>query len=212
MKIFLAGLLAPLLALGLLITPGRAGAAQPTTAQDRADIARVEEYLNNLRTMRADFLQVTPSGDTLGGLFYLRRPGRLRFEYTAPKGNFVVADGTFIYFWDNKLKQQSQAPIGTTLASFILRESIRLSGDVTVTDITRGPGSLQLTMTLAKDPGAGQLTLFFVDNPLELRQWSVIDPQGLATQVSLINPRQGVTLDTNLFWFREPGSDQPRYN
>ena len=211
MKSFLSSFIPAVLALALLTAPDRAAAAPPSTAQDRADIARVEDYLNNIRTMQAEFLQVTPSGDTLGGQFYLRRPGRLRFEYTAPKGNFVVADGTFIYFWDNKLKQQSQTLIGSTLANFILQENIRLTGNVTVTDIQRGAGKLELTMALAKDPGAGRLTLQFTDNPLELRQWTVVDPQGLTTQVSLINPRQGMSLDTNLFWFREPDAG-PKYN
>jgi hypothetical protein len=40
----------------------------------------------------------------------------------------------------------------------------------------------------------------------------VVDAQGLTTEVSLVNAEHGVALDSKLFRFAEPGSDQPRYN
>ena len=58
--------------------------AQPRfqpTAQDRADLARIETYLDTLRTLKAHFLQVAPNGALAEGTAWLDRPGRMRFQY-----------------------------------------------------------------------------------------------------------------------------------
>ena len=52
--------------------------------QDKDDIARVEYYLNSVKTLSADFIQISPDSSISRGRFYLKRPGRLRFEYDPP--------------------------------------------------------------------------------------------------------------------------------
>src|SRR3954471_21710567 len=77
----LLGLLA-----GLPVVPAIAH-AQPRfdpTPQDRADMARITAYLDGLRTMKAHFLQVAPSGAITRGTVWLDRPGRMRFQYNPP--------------------------------------------------------------------------------------------------------------------------------
>ncbi len=87
-------------------------------AQDMAsDIARAENYLRNLSTVKADFIQTAHNGSRLSGTFYLNRPGKLRFEYNEVD-DFIVADGFFIYFYDSEMQEQTNAPIGQTLADF----------------------------------------------------------------------------------------------
>ena len=78
-------LLAALLLTPGLLAPGLAQAqGQPRfqpTAQDRADLARIETYLNALRSLKANFMQVAPNGGISAGNAWLSRPGRMRFEY-----------------------------------------------------------------------------------------------------------------------------------
>jgi outer membrane lipoprotein-sorting protein len=45
----------------------------------------------------------------------------------------------------------------------------------------------------------GNLTLVFTAPVLELRQWTIVDAQGLSTTVSLRDVQTGVTLDPALF-------------
>lgn len=186
------------------------GQTRALSAEDRADIARVEEYLNGIRTLKSEFLQFSEAGGTARGTFYLSRPGRMRLNYEAPNQNYIVADGLFIYFWDEELQQQTNAPIGTTLADVILRRDLRLSGDITVRNIERGPGILEISIVQTKDPGAGILTLVFEDRPLRLRKWRVLDAQGLTTEVALINPQVGIDLPRSLFSFRDPNFGRRR--
>ncbi|MBI2234105.1 MAG: outer membrane lipoprotein carrier protein LolA, partial [Micavibrio aeruginosavorus] len=118
-------------------------------------VRQAESYLQSLRTAKARFLLTAADGTQQIGTFYLDRPGRLRFEYDPPAKDFVVADGLLIYFYDSQLGEQSNAPIGQTLADFLLRSDIRLSGDVTVERVMRGGGLLQITLIQTSGPGAG---------------------------------------------------------
>ncbi len=214
-----AALLAPLAATLPAVFAASAAIAAPAvpvalTAQDEATVAKVEEYLNGIVNLQSKFLQVAPNGRQATGTFYLSRPGKMRLEYDRPLKDFIVADGSFVFYWDGEMRQQSSAPIGSTLADFILRKTIRLSGDVTVTEVFQAPGVIEVSLLETKDPGKGTLTLVFEDRPFQLRKWRVLDAQGLTTEVALLNPRTDVTFDRDMFYFKEParGSDFGRNN
>ena len=176
------------------------------------DVQKVEKYLNGLNTARSKFTQIDPDGVRTTGTFYLNRPGRLRFEYDPPVNDFVVADGSFIYFYDAAVKEQSNAPIGQTLADFILRPDLNLHGDIIVTDVKRAAGLLQMTLVQAADPSAGSLSLGFSENPLTLKKWRVVDPQGAITEISLADMQTGMRLDKDLFFYHDPSRDVQRLN
>ncbi|WP_454020347.1 LolA family protein [Azospirillum sp. Marseille-Q6669] len=190
---------------GAILDPALAAPrAAALSTQDQALVAQAESYLNGIGTLQSKFVQVAPNGHQTAGTFYLARPGRMRLEYDPPVKDFVVADGAFIFYWDGEMRQQSSAPIGSTLADFILRKNIRLSGDVTVTGVFQAPGLVEISLTETKDPGKGTLTLVFEDRPFQLRKWRVLDAQGLTTEVALMNPREGMQFDSKLFYFIEP--------
>ena len=58
-------------------------------------------------------------------------------------------------------------------------------------------------------PGDGTLTLIFADNPLTLRQWTVLDAQRQETRVTLYNAETGGQFDQKLFQFIDPRALQP---
>lgn len=176
---------------------------------DLAEIARVEKYLNGLRTLKARFRQESQQGERAAGTFYLSRPGKMRLEYDPPINDFIVSDGWFIFHWDAELKQQTHQPLSNNLANLILRENLKLSGDVAVSDVDRTRGMLELTLVEAEDPGNGRMTLVFADGPLRLQSWRVVDAQGLTTVVALDNVQTGVKLDDKLFYFRNPTAGSP---
>lgn len=178
------------------------------TTEDRADIARVEQYLNSVRTLRARILQIADNGGTAEGTLYLSRPGRLRLEYDPPVPILLVANGTFLIHYDKDLKTVAHLPLNSTPAGLLVREKIQLSGDVTVTRVERGPGSLRVTLVQTKDPDAGQLTLVFGERPFALSNWQVVDAQGNVTRVALIEPKVDVPLDPALFRFTDPNFPQ----
>ncbi|MEC8663840.1 MAG: outer-membrane lipoprotein carrier protein LolA, partial [Pseudomonadota bacterium] len=119
----------------------------------------------------------------------------------------------FIYFYDAELQEQSNAPIGQTLADFLLRSDLSLSGDITVTDLRREGGLLQITLTQTADPGAGSITLGFQENPMWLKKWRVTDSLGNVTEIELFEMQTGISLDRSLFIYSDPKRfEKPRYN
>jgi outer membrane lipoprotein-sorting protein len=176
--------------------------------QDAADLGRIEAYLNGIHTLQAHFLQVAPDGAMSQGTAWLERPGRMRFEYTPPAPFLLVAHNGQLTFQDRSINQISQIPLSLTPLGILLADHVSLSSDVTVTGFQRLPGQLQVTLVRTRSPKDGSLTLLFTDNPLTLRQWTVLDAQRRETHVTLYNVEQGVNLDPKLFQFIDPRNFQ----
>ena len=179
--------------------------AAPAFAQvGDPEVKKAEAYLQNLKTAQADFIQTSSLGARLSGKFYLDRPGKLRFDYNEVK-DFIVADGVFVYFYDSQLGSQSNAPIGQTLADFLLRKDLSFSGDLKVIQSYKKDGQVSITLTQKNDPGAGQVELFFTEVPYALSRWRVTDAQGEITEVTLKNLQTGVKFTNGeLFAYHDP--------
>ena len=197
----------------LIAVPGFAAGPRPAalSAQDQADLQRIERYLNDIRTLSARFEQFAQGGGTASGRAWIARPGRMRFEYDPPVPILLVANGTFVNYWDAELEQLTSVPVRSTPAWFLLRDEIRLSGDITVTRFERSPGVLRVTLVETSEPGAGSLTLVFSERPFDLRQWTVVDQQGKATTIVLSETRINGPVDQSLFQFVDPrfGRNRP---
>ena len=180
------------------------GAAALPSATHAGDLARVERYLNALTTLKADFVQINPDGGTATGELYYQRPDKMRLDYDSPSDILIISDGWWVIYYDRRLEQVSHLTKGSTPLGFLLSDNIRLSGDVTVTDVVRSGGELHITLVQTAEPNQGSIELSFAEDPLELRRWTVVDAQGLATHVLLERPQTGVSLDRELFRFRNP--------
>ncbi len=178
------------------------------------DIERAEEYLQDMKTAKARFVQTTHGGNQLVGTFYLNRPGKLRFEYDPPIENFIVADGIFIYFYDAELEEQTNAPIKSTLANFFLRKKFSFADDLMVQDAKFAAGLLQIRVVQAKDPDSGSITFAFGNDPFELKKWRIVDKQGMITEIELFHLETGMKHPSKLFAYIDPKKldKKPSYN
>jgi outer membrane lipoprotein-sorting protein len=168
---------------------------------DRADLKRVSEYLNTLRSVEGRFTQVNADGKTEQGQFYLKKPGRVRFDYAKPNPNVVVADGTTLAVENSSLKTTDRYPITNSPLRLLLSDGIDLSLDPRVSAIKRETGALLVTALEKSGPATGSITLTLADagGNLELRQWDVVDAQGAHTTVVVNEMRQVADIPANLF-------------
>jgi len=175
----------------------------PLTQQDTLELQRIAAYLNNIRTMTARFQQTANNGGVSAGHPWVARPGRMRFEYDPPTPITLLADSASVYYWDKQLNQTSKYELRQTPAWFFLRDPISFGADVVVTRFERlGGGILRVTVVESAQPDAGSLTLDFSENPLTLRQWTVIDQQSKRTIVGLSDLQYGMALDPKLFQYQ----------
>ena len=172
-------------------------AALPVQAQ--TGVPELEQYINSIRTMKARFVQSNPNGSIVQGTLYVRRPGRMRFEYDKPSQLKIVADGYQVTMWDPATRDFGQWPIGWTAASFLVKDPLSLSGDLRVEKIERVNGLLEFTMFQTKKPQEGKVIVRLGENPLVLRGWTIIDNRGHQVTVALNDTQTNVQLADSLF-------------
>jgi outer membrane lipoprotein-sorting protein len=179
-----------------------------SAAHAQVGVPEVERYVNSIRTVQARFVQSNPNGSVVQGTLYIRRPGRMRFEYDAPSKLKIVADGSQVTLWDPATRDFGQWPIGWTAASFLVREPFKLSGDLTVESQQRTGDGLQLTIVQTRKPQEGKIIVRLAESPLALRGWSIVDNRGNKVDVSLTDLKTGVQLADSLFKYDGPDAGQ----
>lgn len=185
-----------------------APAVKSLNEAERADVARIEAYLNGVRTMRARFSQFNNDGGSSTGSIYVSRPGRMRVEYDPPIPVLIVATGIWLIYYDKQIGQVSHLPLNASPAAFLVRESLQFARDSVILGFEKTPGTLRLTIADKSDPGTGRITFVFSDAPLALLKWTVVDAQGLVTNVTLADAAFGVPLAPQLFQFIDPTPDR----
>ncbi len=188
-----------------LMTPAMAA---PLSKEDKKDVARIEEYLKSITTMKANFLQVNAEGGIAEGIFYMNRPGRARFEYFPPAQILVVADGLWLVFHDKELEETTRIPLSSTPISVLLKENPKLSGEITVTSVEKDAGVLRVNIIDTEEPDEGGITLVFSLYPFELKKWLITDPQGLTTSVTMSDQEFGGSFNAELFTFYDEEYDK----
>jgi outer membrane lipoprotein-sorting protein len=178
--------------------------------EDRATVARVERALNGVRTLKSRFLQVTSNGGTAEGELWLARPGHMLIDYAPPTPLKLVVNETWVIQVDTKLGALTYIPIGRTPAGLLIRDRVTLDGEVSVTAIQRASGVVRVTMVRKGAEDEGTLTMVFAEEGMALRQWSVLDAQGVETRITLLDPQVNVALDPKLFDFDASKYDPTR--
>jgi outer membrane lipoprotein-sorting protein len=183
------------------------------SAAERAEVGRIQTYLDSLDTLKTRFIQVASTGQVAEGWMYMRRPGHLRINYDPPSPIELVADGVWLIYHDKSLEQLSHIPLSSTPAAILLDPDVSLNAkDVTVTALDTDRGMIRVTVVQTGRADEGRLTLVLTQSPMQLRQWEVVDAQGVVTTVSLIDPRFGGEIDDSLFRIEQPnafGEDHP---
>ena len=75
------------------------------SAQKAEDIAKIENYLNNIKTLKASFVQIASNANTSEGELYIAKPNKIRMEYADPVNVTIVGDGNVIVYNDKELDQ-----------------------------------------------------------------------------------------------------------
>lgn len=171
---------------------------------DQALVDKATAYLQGLDEARGRFVQTDARGQASQGTFYLKRPGKARFDYDAPSGLVVVSDGSAVTVADARLQTFTRYPLGATPLSLFLAKTIRLDKGVTITGVDRQGPVFTIVARDGHKKTAGQLALSFTDNPMQLVSWAATDAQGRTTRVKLIGLERTSGLDKALFTPKDP--------
>jgi outer membrane lipoprotein-sorting protein len=179
---------------------GSTGSTTAFDARQRTLAERVSAYLTNVRNLSGNFVQIAPDGSKSEGEFYLQKPGRLRFDYNPPSPIELIADGSSVVVRDRKLATQDLYPLSQTPLRFLLADHIDLLRDTNLVGVYAD--DVFVTVVIEERQliaGTHRLMIMFGAQDLQLKQWTVTDPQGYDTTVAVYNLSTTRQADPNMF-------------
>lgn len=200
---------------GKLAAPAKDAAAKDAAAKNapKPDIsaaeavARANAFLDSMRVLTADFVQIGPDGQRSEGQLYLERPGKMLFRYAPPARLEIVADGRSVAVRDQKLDTQDLYFIGQTPLKFLVADHIDIAKDTQVKHVTIDDNAATIEIEdKATLGGTAEIALVFDPTTFALKQWTVLDPQGFQTVVTLFNVDLATKPDPELFTINDSPS------
>ena len=194
----------------LAATAVAAGQARPTAVETAR---AVQLKYDRVKDFTADFTHVYEGGvlkkkSTERGTVQIKKPGRMRWEYTAPDRKIFVSDGRKIYSYIPADKQVivSSVPADdeATTAVLFLSGKGNLTRDFTVTYADGAPD----VWTLRLDPKQKQrdydwLVLQVDRDTLQIRGLTAADQQGGRSTFQFSNYRENTGLADNVFTLQD---------
>lgn len=155
----------------------KSGFAFSISADDKSDLLQIENYLNNITHLNADFIQELDGEKTKGRFFLSRnnkKAGKMRVEYLDKPKILVVVNGPILYYQDIELDETSTVSTNTTPASFLTRPKISFTAtDVAITNINNTNNEIEVSLIKKNRPDAGEFTLVFNKNPWQFLKMQV---------------------------------------
>jgi outer membrane lipoprotein-sorting protein len=189
------------------------GATTAFDANQRALLDKVSNYLSGVQTLVGNFVQIGPDGKRVEGELYLQKPGKVRFEYKPPSPIDIVADGASVVVNDRSLETHDFYPLSQTPLRYLLADRIDLLRDTDVISVSADDTFVSVVIEETKIAvGTSRLLIMFDAKTMQLKQWTVTDPQGLDTTVAVYNLDSTKKPDPNLFVinYPEPVETAPR--
>jgi outer membrane lipoprotein-sorting protein len=167
---------------------------------EKLSLGAISGYLNELRTAQGEFTQINDDGSISTGQIYIKRPGRMRFEYAPPDSTVVIAGANTVVILDPKSNTPPESyPLSRTPLSLILDRNVDLGRANMVVGHSYDGTATKVTAQDPQNPDYGNIEMLFTGNPVELRQWVINDSSGSTTTVILGDLKRGGTLANRLF-------------
>ena len=174
-------------------------------------ISRLEHFLVDVQGLRARFKQAVLDDEKnvlqeSTGELLLKRPGRFRWDYTAPFEQHIISDGSRIWMYDPELEQVTVKPLDITLAS---SPALLLSGDHKIDDkfelrnITSDDALEWVELIpIVKDTDFQRIRIGFDTDFVEVMELS--DTLGQTTRITFLDVAYNVDVDDSEFEFTPP--------
>ena len=176
------------------------------TPQNREILTKVEQMLRSITTLKSRFSEFTSKdGDFMKhGDFYLSRPNKMRLIYDAPADVEFIADGMYFIYYDKGFDQVSYLEIDQTPAAILLKPNFTFDdAEFLVTGIEQDLDEYRISAVKNKEPELGELTLITGIDPVDFRQWELVDAKGIKSTVGLYETQMNTPVDESLFVFEK---------
>ncbi len=166
----------------------------------------VNAYFNQFQNLKGTFLQTDPEKKKLRGKIFVKRPGKLRFEYNLPSRQLIVSDGQQVAIQDLDLKTDDRVQLDQTPFRILLKNDVDILRDARISEVHEVDDLVVITLQDKSPDAPGRIRLFMSKLPqMELKEWVTTDSQGKDTRVELANLVKSEEIDQALFKIVNPG-------
>ena len=96
------------------VAPAKAGEGIALDPRQTELVHKVSGYFSGLDTLQGNFVQTSADNKRMKGKFYVKRPGRFRFDYARPSRQIVVSDGHYLAIQDLDLNNEDRVALDET--------------------------------------------------------------------------------------------------
>jgi outer membrane lipoprotein carrier protein len=178
-------------------------------------VNKVQENYENTSDLEAIFIQesfikMMDTVEKSEGKVYIKKQGKMRWDYRKPKKQEIVVDGRTIWIYNPEEKQVLKSPFSDnpqnrTPASFLAGTGIgRLKDDFEIS-LSKISGAHLLRLT-PKGPKGNIETILLEILPIDysIKRFSLIDIYGNKTTITLKDIKINKGLKDSLFHFKVP--------
>lgn len=167
-------------------------------------VETVSGYFGALQNLRGAFVQIGADNKRMRGKFFVKRPGRFRFDYSLPSRQVIVSDGKSLAIQDLDLNNEDRVSLDDTPFRLLLRQDVNLLRDAQINEVQQSADVIVLGLQDKSPDTPGKIRLYMVTKPaLELKEWVTTDAQGLETRVEVSNLVKTEELDLKLFQIQQ---------
>lgn len=194
------------------VAPEKAGTSGVALDEKQTELVKkVSGYFNDLKGLKGAFVQTGADKKRMRGKFYVKRPGKFRFDYALPSKQIIISDGEYLAIQDLDLNNEDRIALDQTPFRLLLRPDVDLLRDGRIVEAQEAD-DLMIVALQDKNPDTpGRIKLFLATKPeLELKEWVTTDAQGLDTRVEVSELVKAEDLDANMFKIQSVGLNKPR--
>jgi outer membrane lipoprotein carrier protein len=190
-------------------------AAASNGADIKAIAAAVDAHYNRLQTLEAQFTQVYRGAGaerTESGTLWLKKPGKMRWEYRSPREKLFVSDGKAVWFYvpddrqarktDARKLDDMRSPLAFLLGKTKLQKE--LTGLSLAPDVQPiAPGDVVLRGVPQGLEQVGEIVLEITDDH-RITRIVIEDVDGSATEYRFTDQKEDLAVADGRFQFRPP--------
>lgn len=174
-------------------------------AKQMALVGKVSAYFNSLNNLKGAFVQTAPDNKRMRGRFFVKKPGRLRFEYALPSKQLIISDGEMVAIQDLDINSDDRIALDQTPFRLLLKKDVDLLRDARISDVQEADDIAVVTLQDKSADAPGRIKLFLSKVPeLELKEWVTTDAQGLDTRLEVSSLVKSEEIDVALFKITSP--------
>ncbi len=163
-------------------------------------VKTVSGYFSELKSLKGIFVQTGSDKKKMKGKFFVKRPGRFRFDYALPSKQIIISDGENLAIQDLDLNNEDRVALDQTPFRLLLRKDVDLLRDARIIEVQSAEDLIVLAIQDKSPDTPGKIKLFLATKPsLELKEWVTTDAQGLDTRIEVSELTRSDDIDANMF-------------